>query len=61
MDNLGAYDVDADGGLMVYCRACADVLSRRGEMPGAELVERGGWVADEHCDRCGDRNSENGL
>jgi len=52
--NLGAYAVDDDGGLVVYCRACARKLSRSGDMAGAELIERGGWLIDEHCDNCGD-------
>ena len=56
--NLGAYDVDSDGGLVVYCRACAKVMSRAGEMAGAELVERGGWLVDEFCDRCGSHDDD---
>ena len=36
----------------VLCDQCADRLSRDGEMPAAELLERGGWLLDETCDRC---------
>ena len=52
--NLGAYEIDNESGLTVLCRACAKRMSRNSEMPGAELVERGGWLEDEHCDKCGD-------
>lgn len=48
---LGLWDtgeVDA----VVLCDRCADRMSRDGMMPAAELLERGGWILDETCDRC---------
>ena len=57
MNNLGSYDIDRPGtNLLVLCNKCAKALSDDGWMP--ELVERGGWLVDESCDRCGSHDDD---
>jgi len=56
MNSLGLYDIDRPGSLIVLCDKCAAALLDDGWMP--ELVERGGWLVDESCDRCGSHDDD---
>ena len=55
MKRLGLYDVGYADRLVVLCDDCAEEANRAGWMP--ELCERGGWLIDEQCDRCGVNNT----
>jgi hypothetical protein len=49
---LGLWDV-GEADYVVLCDPCAARADEDGAMPGAEVIERGGWLLDETCDRCG--------